>query len=216
MNTSRPRRLIGVLGTHTGVGKTWTTVELLKRIRAQGIRAAARKPVQSFDPGDAATDAHSLAAASDESPEEVCKPQYWYALPMAPPMAAEALERPRISMDDLIAHLHWPTAVDVGFIETVGGPRSPLTHDGDSVELLNRCTVDELLLVADAGLGVVNAVRLALSCCGQLPTKIFLNRFERGHDLHRRNVRWLNEVYGIPTLVDLDEWIDQLSGVRTC
>lgn len=162
MNASRPRRLIGVLGTHTGVGKTWTTVELLKRIRAQGIRAAARKPVQSFDPGDAATDAHCLAAASDESPEEVCKPQYWYALPMAPPMAAEALERPRVSMDDLIAHLHWPTAVDVGFIEAVGGPRSPLTHDGDSVELLNRCTVDELLLVADAGLGVVNAVRLAL------------------------------------------------------
>ena len=45
---SRPRLLIGVLGTHTEVGKTWVSAQLLAQARSRGLRVAARKPVQSF------------------------------------------------------------------------------------------------------------------------------------------------------------------------
>ena len=48
----RPRRLVAVVGTGTDVGKTWVSARVLRDLRAAGLRVAARKPAQSFDPGD--------------------------------------------------------------------------------------------------------------------------------------------------------------------
>ncbi|TDN77185.1 AAA domain-containing protein [Pseudonocardia autotrophica] len=57
---TRPSRLILVTGTGTEVGKTWVTAALSRRLRAFGIEVAARKPAQSFTPGETATDAAVL------------------------------------------------------------------------------------------------------------------------------------------------------------
>ena len=67
----RPERLVVVLGTTTGVGKTWAAATVLAGLRAAGTTVAARKPVQSFASCDPETDAHALAAATGERPEEV-------------------------------------------------------------------------------------------------------------------------------------------------
>ena len=87
---------------------------------------------------------------------------------MAPPMAAEALGRPPFTLADLVASCDWPApAVDVGLVETAGGVRSPLAADGDCLALCAELTPDLVVLVADAGLGTINAVRLtteALPC----------------------------------------------------
>ena len=144
----RPRRLVAVVGTGTDVGKTWVAARLLTDLRAAGLRVAARKPAQSFEPGDdpAGRDAAVLGAASGEAPERVCPPHRWYEVPMAPPMAAEALGRPPFTIQDLMSELRWPPpsdapasvdaeSVDVGLVETAGGVRSPLAADGDAVAL---------------------------------------------------------------------------------
>lgn len=203
---SRPRRFIGVIGTHTEVGKTWVTSQLLASLRQRGLRVAARKPVQSYSPGSGPTDADQLAAASGETREAVCPSHRCYELAMAPPMAADALGREPISLDALIAEILWPADIDVGFVESVGGARSPLAHDGDSVDLIKRLPVDEVLLVADAGLGTLNAVRLTLACLAPLPTTVFLNRYDLTDDLHRRNRAWLLAQDGIDALVDPAAW----------
>ena len=87
----RPRRLVAVVGTGTDVGKTWVAARLLSDLRAAGLRVAARKPAQSFEPGDdpAGRDAAVLGAATGETAEDVCSPHRWYEVAMAPPMAAD-------------------------------------------------------------------------------------------------------------------------------
>jgi dethiobiotin synthetase len=198
---SRPEVLVVVLGTGTGVGKTWATSALVRALRDSGVHAVARKPVQSYASEDAsATDAHLLAVAAGESPENVCPPHRWYEVAMAPPMAADALGRPPFTVADLVAELTWPAATKIGLVETVGGPRSPVASDGDSADLAAALDPDLLLLVADAGLGAINAVRLSASATGT-PLVVLLNRY-RDQDPDRRNLAWLRrDGYDVVTSV---------------
>jgi dethiobiotin synthetase len=48
----RPDRTVLVIGTGTDVGKTWVTAALARRLAADGLVVAARKPAQSFAPED--------------------------------------------------------------------------------------------------------------------------------------------------------------------
>ena len=137
---SRPARLIGVLGTNTDVGKTWVAAQLLATLKLRGTRVAARKPVQSYGPDDINTDAARLAGASGEDVADICPAHRCYPLAMAPPMAARILGRGPVLMQEIVAEVHWPAGIDIGFVETVGGARSPLACDGDSMELLGACT----------------------------------------------------------------------------
>jgi dethiobiotin synthetase len=196
------RHRIVVAGTGTEIGKTWTSVQLLKHLRAQGLRVAARKPAQSFEPTDATTDADQLAAASGEEPYTVCPKHRWYEIPMAPPMAADALGRPRITLDELIAETPWPADADVTLIETAGGLCSPIAHDADNLQLIQRLGPTSVLLVADAGLGTLNSVRLCLRALGDIPTTVFLNRFDPDNRLHCLNKEWL-ERDGVRAVVEI-------------
>jgi dethiobiotin synthetase len=149
-----------------------------------------RKPVQSFVPGDR-TDAEVLGRASGEPPGEVCPAHRWYALAMAPPMAVEALGGVAFTISDLIGELSWPEGVEVGFVEGVGGVRSPIAADGDALALAEALRPDIVLLVADAGLGVLNLVRLSTAAIGHAVVLVHLNRFDPTDELHRRNKEWL-------------------------
>jgi dethiobiotin synthetase len=194
----RPRRVIAVVGTGTDIGKTWIAARLLTQLRATGLQVAARKPAQSFEPDDDPTglDAAVLAAATAEMPEQVCPPHRWYETAMAPPMAAESLGRPPFTIDDLVTELVWPDrAIDVGLIETAGGLRSPLAADGDCLDYCAALAPDLVLLVADAGLGTINAVRLSAAAVVPLgvATVVALNRFDADADLQQRNLEWLRD-----------------------
>jgi dethiobiotin synthetase len=208
----RPRRLVAVVGTGTDVGKTWVSARLLTDLRAAGLRVAARKPAQSFEPGDDpdGRDAAILGAASGEAAQDVCPAHRWYEVPMATPMAAELLGRPPFTIEDLVSELRWPAdAVELGLVETAGGVRSPLAADGDCLALCVALAPDAVVLVADAGLGTINAVRLtidALRSVALAPSAavmVVLNRFDAAVDLHVRNREWLQArdalaVVGVP------------------
>ena len=201
-----PNRLVVVLGTGKAVGKTWTTAAIIRALDGDDTRAVARKPVQSFAAADAeaaCTDAHLLAAASGEEPEAVCPRHRWYEQALAPPMAASVLGRPAYSVDDLVGELSWPEGTVVGLVETAGGPRTPIAADGDSVDLCTALSPDSVMLVADAGLGAINAVRLSVEVLitGCAPVVVMLNRWE-GTDLQRRNREWLRrDGYQVTTSV---------------
>ena len=204
----RPGRLVVVLGTTTGVGKTWVAAALAARLRAQGAAVAVRKPVQSFDPGDGATDADVLAAASGEQPCEVCPPGRWYGAAMAPPLAAATLGRPTFSLAELLGETTWPAGVGYGLVEGVGGPRSPVAADADNVALARALDPDVVVLVADGGLGAISAVRLAAAALPRRPV-VFLNRYDDADTVHATNRAWL-EGEGLPVVTTVEDLLAAL------
>ena len=202
--TPRPRRLVIVVGTSTDIGKTWVGGQVLARLCADGATVAARKPAQSFDPAeDHPLDAEVLGQASGEAPDVVCPAHRTYEVAMAPPMAADVLGRSVPTLDDLLGELQWPSpAVDVGWFETVGGPRSPIGADGDAVDAVERLDPDLVVLVADAGLGTVNAVLLSLAPFTGRRCVTLLNRYDAADYLHVRNRDWLVTRQGLGVVVD--------------
>jgi dethiobiotin synthetase len=181
--------IVFVAGTGTEVGKTYVTAALARELIARGVEVHARKPVQSFATTDAHTDADVLAAATGEKPFTVCPEHRWLRIPMAPPMAADALALDPFTIADLVAELQAPPT-GVTLIEGAGGLLSPLASDGDSASLIDACAPDAIVLVADAGLGTINLVRLCVHALASAPI-VYLNRFDAQADLHRRNADWL-------------------------
>jgi dethiobiotin synthetase len=202
--------VIFVTGTGTDVGKTWVLTRLLTELRRRGHHVIARKPAQSFAPDELGhTDAELLAAATDAPAEDVCSKHRWYGVPMAPPMAADVLGLPAFTVADLVRELDLDHrgAASV-FVEGAGGPRSPFAADGDNVDLARALHASTAVLVADAGLGTINAVRLSVDALTGFDTLVHLNRFVAGDDLHRRNRDWLvgagyRVTTGIDALADL-------------
>jgi dethiobiotin synthetase len=209
----RPERLVLVTGTGTEVGKTWVGANLATEWRAKGLRVAARKPAQSFAAEEAPTDAEVLAAGTGEDVDVVCPPHRWYQVAMAPPMAADALGRPRIEIEDLVRETTFPAPTDVGLVETAGGVRSPLGHDGDTVDFAALLRPDEVVLVADAGLGTINAVRLSVEALPPTNVRVFLNRFDGADPLHAANRRWLADEFGCDVSVDVATLAQRLLGL---
>lgn len=196
-----------VAGTGTEVGKTWWACRLASHLRAAGVAVAARKPAQSFASGDdpASLDAALLAAATGQHPDEVCRPQRSYAVAMAPPMAAAVLGHPPFAIADLVDELRWPPGTAVGLVETAGGVRSPLAADGDNVALIDALAPALVLLVAHAGLGTINLVRLSAGVLTGHRVVVALNRFDPSDDLHSRNLAWLIDNEGLDVGVTIDE-----------
>ena len=88
--------------------------------------------------------------------------------------------------------------------------RSPLAEDGDSRDLVCALDVDLVALVADAGLGTIDAVRSGVDALAPLPVVVLLNRFDEGDDLHRRNRDWLAQRDGFDVAVDVAELATRL------
>jgi dethiobiotin synthetase len=209
--TVRPRGLVVVTGTGTGIGKTWFSAVTLGLLRDRGVRVAARKPVQSFEPDEHPTDAEVLAAATGEDARTVCADHRNFERALAPPMAAEALGRPAFTIADLAREVSWPDDVGVGIVEGAGGPRSPLAVDGDTVDLVNALQPDLVVIVSDAALGAINAVRLSAAAFGPRPMIVALNRFDEADDLHRRNRSWLELRASLDVVTSPTELADHLS-----
>jgi len=217
-----------VCGTATEVGKTWVSSRLLAELRSRNVTVSARKPAQSFDIDSeggrlgGATDAERLGAASGEHPGAVCHSFRSYHRAMAPPMAAEALGLPPFTVAELIEEMEWPVdRVQVGVVETAGGVRSPQASDGDVVDVVAGLAPDVVVLVSDAGLGTINAVRLSMDALSGAPGTsgpgivVVLDRFDDRHDIHRRNREWLVEHNGYRVLVvpgEESELADLVSG----
>ena len=193
-----------VAGTGTEIGKTWVTAAVAGVLRRQGVRVAARKPVQSFEPDDSSpTDADVLGAATGEEPHAVCPAHRWLPRAMAPPMAAAALGAAPFTFTELATEIvHGSPRDAVVLVESVGGVRSPLAADGDSVALVAALRPALIVLVADAELGTINLVRLSVDALRPNRVLVYLNRFDREQELHARNYEWLVTREGLEVVTD--------------
>jgi len=207
-----PERTVLVTGTTTGVGKTWLLAAVAGALAARGLKVAARKPAQSFDPSEGPSDSEVLAGATGEDPGVVCPVRFSYPIALAPPMAARALGRPAPRLEQLLAGLRLPAA-GVAFVEGVGGPRSPLADGADTVALARALRPDAVVLVGDAALGAVNAVLLCADALEGLSPLVFLNRFDPLLDVHARNRRWLERAHSLEVFVRVPVLANRLAQI---
>lgn len=195
-------KTVVITGTGTEVGKTFVAAALIAELRRRGVEMHPRKPVQSFEPGTR-PDAEILAEAAGITANEVCPEGRSYEVPLAPPMAAEALRRAPLAIADLVAEIDIPSS-GITLIEGAGGVRSPLADDGDIVDLIDGVGADAIVLVADAELGTLNAVFLSVEALAGRNVFVYLNRYDASVDVHERNLRWLEEAGGLDVAVDVD------------
>jgi dethiobiotin synthetase len=127
-------------------------------------------------------------------------------------MAARELGVAPFTTADLAGGIEWPAAVDVGLVEGVGGPRSPISDDGDNVDLAHLLAPDLVVLVADAGLGTINAVRLSTAALRDFPVNVALNRYDANDPLHARNLEHLTAVDGFDVMTTPRALADRVRG----
>lgn len=154
-----------VVGTDTGVGKTFVSVAIARRLRELDVRVGVYKPAasgaESTSTGPVWTDVRDLSAAvSDSFPAARICPQC-FAAPLAPPVAARLEGR---SVDDalLIGGLRWWfDQVNALVVEGVGGLLSPLSESLTVADFAALAGLP-LLVVGRLGLGTINHTLLTV------------------------------------------------------
>lgn len=186
---SAPRRIV-VVGTGTGIGKTWLSCALLRRLRATDRHALGLKPVESGVSPGTETDARLLAVAAgqdygrDDDALRSNSAPYRLAEPISPHLAA----RYAGSTIDLALALRYvqsqessgaATGPAVTLIETAGGLFSPLAPGITNFDLARALEPATWLLVAPDALGVLHDVTATLGFArslGRPPDAIALSR----------------------------------------
>jgi len=161
-----PPPALFVVGAGTEIGKTYTTAALVRRLRGQGLRVRALKPLASGvppldHPDFAESDTGRLLAAQGlaVTPETVAACSPWrFAAPLAPDVAA-AREGRSLELPELVAWCGARLAeADDGetvVIEGVGGLMSPITEDATGLDWLRSQGIPSLL-VSGSYLGAIS------------------------------------------------------------
>ncbi|MFN2582382.1 MAG: adenosylmethionine--8-amino-7-oxononanoate transaminase [Candidatus Dormibacteria bacterium] len=156
------RRLIGVTGTDTGVGKTVVTVALTAALHARGHQVDAIKVVETgVPPGTDGADATALGRVTARAPSQCVLETY--ALPRSP-RAAAAAEGTRVDVRRLVqsAAARADAAHDGLLLEGVGGLLVPLDERHTVADVFRRLGA-RVLIVARAGLGTINHTALTVA-----------------------------------------------------
>jgi dethiobiotin synthetase len=171
-------RRVVILGTGTGVGKTYFSVRLVESLVRAGEDTLALKPIESgVIPGALESDAERLSTASGRTAG------HCYALPdpvsphLAARMAGVSLDLDRVSewVREHEAASEKPPAFTV--IETAGGVFSPLGDHITNFDLAKKLDPALWLLVAPDALGVLHEVKaclLAMESLGRRPDHVAL------------------------------------------
>lgn len=149
-----------VTGTDTGVGKTFVTAAIARRVRRSGRKVFAFKPIETGCAG-AGADQDVLFDAAGGWQTGVLRGVYQLKLPVAPRVAAEA-EGARIDLERIQRVLETGARdADLTLVEGAGGWRVPLTPDAD-ISTLARQVGLPVIIAARATLGTINHTLLTI------------------------------------------------------
>jgi dethiobiotin synthetase len=150
-----------VVGTETGVGKTWVTCALARALVEAGQRVVAAKPIQVGwdETSGSGDDGLLLAEATGQvAPRHALLRLAEHA---APAVAAER-SGAEVDFEDLVTRMRSLAAPGVMLlVEGAGGLLSPLTWSDNHLDLAHSLDA-RVLLVASDRRGVINHTLLAL------------------------------------------------------
>jgi dethiobiotin synthetase len=151
-------RVVVVVGTDTGVGKTFVTAGLARASVRQGRRVVAVKPVESGWEG--AGDGELLAAATGQLAPRSALVRL--RAPIAPALAAER-EGVVVDVDALARDIEkLAEDADVVFVEGAGGVLSPFSWTSDVTTLAHGLRAGGVVLVGSDRLGTISLVHTAV------------------------------------------------------
>ena len=197
-----------VTGTDTGVGKTHTVVQLLRLLRASGLRCAGVKPICCGDRSDAQL---LLAAGSDGLTVDEINP-VWLKIPAAP-FAAGLIEQVDIDIPRILETLiDLQRRFDCVIVEGVGGWLVPIRADYFVSDLAAEMKLP-VLVVARNRLGclnhsmlTINSVRdRGLKCAG-----LVLNNLGQEDIAISTNADILKRIVDVPVVSELSENMTEL------
>lgn len=202
-----------ITGTGTDVGKTYVTALLLKKLRDAGFSAAYYKAAMSGNqrgdqgiiPGDAVF--VKEFSGIPQSLEEMSP--YVYESAVSPHLAAKIEGNP-VRLHKIIQGLEQLEGYEYVAMEGSGGILCPLSYDEKKLWLADVLEERKMscLLVADAGLGVINGVGLTAFYMKEkgIPLKgIIFNRYEEGNLMHQDNRAMVEELTGVKVLACVKE-----------
>ena len=152
-----------ITATGTNVGKTHTTVQLIKLLADKGLAVGAYKPIET-GVDTTAHDASLLLKACQKvnenfkqfTPEDITA--YTFPLPAAPFCADTDHE---IVLDHIIEKYHTLSKLcDILLVEGAGGLMVPITKDFMMIDLMEKLGSD-VLLVTPSRLGCINDTLLS-------------------------------------------------------
>ena len=199
-----------ITGTGTDIGKTYVTGLIVKRLKEAGLCAGYYKAALSgaelgadgsLLPGDALHVARTAALAEDEAIVS-----YIYRDAVSPHLAARIENRPidfgKVERDFCAAKERF----DYLTVEGSGGIICPLRWDEKEHVVLDDLVVRlglSALVVADAGLGTINAAVLTAEHLKMrsIPLRGFIfNNWQAGDVMQEDNKKMVEEMTGAPVL----------------
>ena len=202
-----------ITGTGTDIGKTYVTGLIVKKLRDAGLRAGYYKAALSgaevaadgtLLPGDAL----HVARVAGLAPEDAAV-SYIYSDAVSPHLAAQIDGRPmdfgKVEQDYHAAKEH----TDYLTVEGSGGIICPLRWDAEEHVILDDLALRlglSALVVADAGLGTINAAVLTaehLKMRG-IPLKGFIFNNWTGGTMQEDNVKMVEALTVAPVLARVE------------
>lgn len=203
-----------VTATGTDAGKTYITALLVKKLAEAGLSAGYYKAALSGAETIADSDAGYVKRISGIDQPDESLLSYLYRNSVSPHLAARIegnpVELKKVSAD----FIRVAESYDYVTVEGSGGIVCPIRWDQQ--KLLLEDIIKELgldtVIVADAGLGTINAVALTVS---YLKSKeigvrgIILNHYSGGV-MQEDNVRMIEELTGIPVVGVVHDGDDEI------
>ncbi len=218
-----------ITGTGTDVGKTYVTGLIVKKLRENNKKAAYykaaisgnnRRSDGSLIPGDALQ--VQTMSCIEQPLEEMCP--YIYETAVSPHLASKIEGNP-VEMEQVLNGFdNACNKYDYITAEGSGGIFCPLRFDEQKIQLEDFIKVRDLscLMIADAGLGTINAVVLTAEYmkAHKISVKgIIFNHYEPGNKLHDDNLFMCEYMTGLKVIAcvkdgdtDLDIPFEVLEG----
>lgn len=207
-----------ITATGTDIGKTYISGLIVKKMREYGFNCGYYKPVLS-------------GAVRDESGELVpgdckfvvdtaglgCKPMdclsYCFEEAVSPHLAAK---RANVEISDLKIEKDYANlskSYDYMLLEGAGGITCPLRDAvqksdlfllSDLIKMMNQ----NVLLIADGGLGTINSVLTSVEyihACGIKIEGIVLNNFDKNNFMHRDNLYMVEKLTGLTVIATVSK-----------
>ncbi|WP_352400746.1 dethiobiotin synthase [Anaerotignum sp.] len=199
-----------VTATGTDIGKTYISALLVKAMRQHGLHCGYYKAVLSGARSIHESDAGFVNEFAQIDQEKESLLSYLYKTPVSPHLAAK-LEGNPVSLRKIKAdYKKVCCSFDYVVTEGSGGIVCPLRWDEEAQILLEdivKALSLSCLVVADAGLGTINATVLTTEYLKQRQihiSGIILNHYT-GNEMERNNIKMIEILTGVPVLACVKE-----------
>lgn len=199
-----------VTGTDTGVGKTYASCLILRRLRSKGVDAGAMKPVEAgceegsssvedLIPEDAIHLVNAAGVTDDLSLVAPCR----FLTPVAPMVAAKEEDR-QVDVEGMLrCYRELSSLHSFLLVEGAGGILVPITRGYSFLDLWADMDLP-VLVIAASKLGVINHSLLTLSAARDRGLKVaglVLNNIDsRTDEARRTNFDALRELVPEPVI----------------